>query len=676
MAAMLNTLLIQILSQSPDLYNAVRLPLHEMAGNSSWTQTDWLLLFRNILLNCEHGGLVCVLDSMSECENSCLAILEYICILARQTERRFKFVVTSNTNCNLQPVLSNWPTINLDDHQEDPHNISRTIVSDVDHGVLELVQHQPNFYGFKKRITEKLLECGQDRHWRRLVLNQLRFSKGPLTTFATERQLDILPPTTSEQIFVRILANIPLERRGWARNVLIWTLYSFQPLFARELSAALALQDDSLSRETRDIDILVSQDVAGELEEVFKGIFIVKHNEVQFSHPEARNFLQNANSGQNSAWYDVKEIAHQHITEACLLYLSLLQVQKSIVARYTHPPADLLEQTAYIPRYSLCSYAIKYWPRHYKLIPRMIRPTESALEFCRDTRAMRVWTHAYWPLGKLVRRTDSDFLSPLPTLAGLGLQDLVTEWLDPKNQPNHLKNCAIALAEAARNAEIEVVRTLLPISESNLEDTLTAASSACDEAILDLLITHIAHHCENYQWPPVLLCQAAQFGLESVVKLLLKCGASLEAAVTIHDLTPLHLAARHGRIEVAKILLENRANLAAVDENGLTPLHIASKYSQASVLSLLLNAHADCNAVDNEGNTALHLACRNGCHKVVEMLLMKPECDIGSDKQRKWSPLLFLPITASISVSNCFSERTQKQRSKKWEWGHHCATLL
>lgn len=149
---------------------------------------------------------------------------------------------------------------------------------------------------------------------------------------------------------------------------------------------------------------------------------------------------------------------------------------------------------------------------------------------------MQIWIQAYWPLWKPISQTDSVIFSPLPILAGLGLQDLVTEWLDPKNQPNYIENCAIALAEAARNAEIEVVRTLLPIngySQSNIEDTLTAAS-CCNEVILDLLITHVAQRYEYFQWPPVLLCRAAQFGLGNVVRLLLKCGASLEQAVTTH----------------------------------------------------------------------------------------------------------------------------------------------
>lgn len=138
-AAMLNTLLVQTFSERPDLYSAVRLPLIEISRHSSWTQTDLLLLFRNVLLNCENGGFVCAIDSISEGKKSCLAFLDDIRSLAMHTEHRFKVAVTSSTNRNLQRLLADWPTINLDDHPKDPDNIHRSIVSDVDAEVLELI---------------------------------------------------------------------------------------------------------------------------------------------------------------------------------------------------------------------------------------------------------------------------------------------------------------------------------------------------------------------------------------------------------------------------------------------------------------------------------------------------------------------------------------------------------
>ena len=77
----------------------------------------------------EHGGIVCVINSMSECDNTGIPFPEDICSFARHTERRFKVAVIGTTNCNLQSVFADWPDINLDDHQEASHIIDRTIAS-------------------------------------------------------------------------------------------------------------------------------------------------------------------------------------------------------------------------------------------------------------------------------------------------------------------------------------------------------------------------------------------------------------------------------------------------------------------------------------------------------------------------------------------------------------------
>ena len=633
--AMLITLSIQMIIECQSLHKAVKLLFDEMSHHCSWTKTDLLLLFRIILLNCEKDGIVCVINSMSECDSSFLSFLEEICSLAKHTERRFKVAVTSTTNHVFQSVLTGWPAINLDDHQEDPHTVNRNLASEFDPGVLKLIQQHPEFYDFGKRITEKLSECGQDRYWRRLILNQLKLSEGPLTRLAIARQLDVLPPTTPKEILFRTLAGIPLEKQQWARKVLLWTLYSFHPLSVWELSVALVLHNKCLSPKTRDINEVVCQDITSELDKIFKGVFRVKQNEVRFSHPDARESLRKVDCSHNNAWYNLRETAQQQITEACFFYLSLPQVQRFIMTSYILPPEHLSESTASFARYSLCSYAIKYWPRHYKLIPKVNHPIESALEFCRNTKILRTWVQAYWSLQKPICQIDNVFSSPLPVLAGLGLQDLVSKLLDPNAEPNDPEDLAKALVEAARSTNLETVRTLLSIggySQSNLEDALIAATSSCDEAILDLLISHVEQRCRDFQWPPVLMCRAAQFGLDNVIKLLLNYGASLEPAITLHDLTPLHLAARHGHAEAIKILLANQASIIARDKDDLTPLLIAAKYNQTSVFSLLLSAYADCNAIDNGENTALVFACKSGSYTVVRMLLSRPECKIGHGK--------------------------------------------
>lgn len=655
MMAMLITLLVQMLSDCQDIYNAVRLPFEEMVQYSSWTQPDLLLLFRNMLSSWDHDGIWCVINGLSECEGTCTPFLSDVFTLAKHTERRFKIVLTSASDRNPQGLLNGCPTINLDSFQED---FKSNLATDIDLGVLELVQKRSKFSDFEKSITRKLIHCGQDRRWRDLVLNQLRFSDGPSTKLVIEQQLEILPPTTPKQVSVHILSNIPTEKIQWARKTLFWTLYTFHPLSVWELSAALMHPGEDLSNELGDIETVAYQDIIAELDKVFQGLFIVEHNEVHFSHPDTRQYLLNMDCGQEGVWYNVRrETAHQEIINACFFYLSIFKGQRSVLPSYAYPQADLPEIPTYTPGYGICAYAIKYWPDHYKEIRDTFHLTESATEFWQDIKAMQLWAQAYWSLRNPIRRSDGVFSSILPMLVGIGLQDLSTEWPDLKPQPDRVNDCAVALAEAARHKNMAAVRTLLPISgnsQSNLEDTLIAAASCGDKQILGFLIGKIGKVLKGkFQWPPALLCRAAQLGLEDIVKKLLKLGASLEEAVYLHSSTPLHLAARHGHAEVVEVLLEKGASITALDEDGRSPLHIASEYSQTTVLSLLLDAHADCKVADRYSATALDIACENGNHEVVRLLLMSPDCTTDSDRQGTSAPLSPLSVATDKGFLTC-----------------------
>ena len=655
MMAMLTTLLIQMLSDCPDIYNAVRLPFEEMVQHSSWTETDLLLLFRSVLSSWDHDGIWCVINGLSECREAYTPFLSDIFTLAKHTERPFKIVITSTSDGDSRRLLAGWPTINLDSLQE---GVMSNLATDIHLGVLELVQKRSKFSEFERRIGMKLFDCGQDTRWRHLVLKQLRFSHGPSTKLAIEQQLEILPPTTPKEIFVHILSRIPVEKTQWARKTLIWTLYTFHPLSVWELSAALMHPGENLSNEVGDIGIDAYQDIIAELDNVFQGLFIVEHNEVHFSHPDARQFFLDLERGQESVWYIVtRETAHQEITNACFFYLSIFQGQRSVLQSYAYPPADLPEIPTYTPGYGICSYAIKYWPNHYKEIRGNLHLTESAAEFCRNTKRMQLWAQAYFSLCNPIRQTDGVFSSILSILAGLGLQNLWTELPDLKPQPDNTNDCAVALAEAARHARRDAVRTLLHTSEysqSNYEDVLIAAASSCDEYILDSLIKKIGKELrDGFQWPPALLCRAAQFGLKNIARKLLKFGASLEEAVSLQKLTPLHLAARHGHADVAELLLEKGASLTALDEDGQTPLHVASKYGQTTVLSLLLGAHADCKIADRYNATALDTACKNGNHEVVRLLLMNPDCITDTNRQHMPPPLSPLSVATDKGFFSC-----------------------
>jgi len=80
--------------------------------------------------------------------------------------------------------------------------------------------------------------------------------------------------------------------------------------------------------------------------------------------------------------------------------------------------------------------------------------------------------------------------------------------------------------------------------------------------------------------------------------------------------TPLHRAAYNNFVDMAKLLLQYRADPNARTELGWTPLHSACKWNNADCAHLLLQFGADVNAESEGRQTPLHITatvsnCRN-----------------------------------------------------------------
>ena len=71
---------------------------------------------------------------------------------------------------------------------------------------------------------------------------------------------------------------------------------------------------------------------------------------------------------------------------------------------------------------------------------------------------------------------------------------------------------------------------------------------------------------------------------------------SLETRYNAFCQTPLHLAARFGREDLAPVLLAAGADVNSRDERGDRPLHLAAEYGNAGVVRVLLQRGADVNA--------------------------------------------------------------------------------
>lgn len=88
-----------------------------------------------------------------------------------------------------------------------------------------------------------------------------------------------------------------------------------------------------------------------------------------------------------------------------------------------------------------------------------------------------------------------------------------------------------------------------------------------------------------------------------------------------NSLTPLHLSAYHGHLQVAVALLEAGAPLDTQAHGGMTALHWAVGQGHAEVAIALLGKGAGRGIVDNGGHTALHFAASRGHDDILPALL-------------------------------------------------------
>ena len=87
--------------------------------------------------------------------------------------------------------------------------------------------------------------------------------------------------------------------------------------------------------------------------------------------------------------------------------------------------------------------------------------------------------------------------------------------------------------------------------------------------------------------------------------------------------TALHLACRNGDVEIARILLENGAEINVADNEGWTPLMRAALASNSEIVELLLNRGATTEDLNSYGETAVLHAVSSGCGDCVVSILRK-----------------------------------------------------
>ncbi|KAL1700163.1 ankyrin repeat-containing domain protein [Schizophyllum commune] len=162
-------------------------------------------------------------------------------------------------------------------------------------------------------------------------------------------------------------------------------------------------------------------------------------------------------------------------------------------------------------------------------------------------------------------------------------------------------------------------------------------------------------------------------GHDQLVDLLLHLGANIE--LVDDDGWPLlHQAAKHGHLNVCRVLISRGADLNAPD-SGLSPMHVAAQAGHAHVLEYLLDinpsVHIDKQAGD--GTNSLYLAAVWGHLEVVTLLLSRGANVNGIDRSLWERPLDGAARKGHLRIVELFL--SQPGVDVEGDWGRGQTTL-
>ena len=113
--------------------------------------------------------------------------------------------------------------------------------------------------------------------------------------------------------------------------------------------------------------------------------------------------------------------------------------------------------------------------------------------------------------------------------------------------------------------------------------------------------------------------------------LLIRNRADVNAKDNDRQETILHEMAHQGKLEIAKILVDNAANVLERDMHGFTALHVAAESNETEIAELLIEKGADVNAKSVNLFTPLHCSFQNNSLETFLILLQSGASLIHKD---------------------------------------------
>ncbi len=256
--------------------------------------------------------------------------------------------------------------------------------------------------------------------------------------------------------------------------------------------------------------------------------------------------------------------------------------------------------------------ALKWTVMMHRLRPALRRQIDAAMGFPLSKPILEIITQYYIP------GIDDPGLDSMPPLHSvIGRKDLasVRLLLESKADPNALCLGETPLGRAIILTDFEMIRSLL---NANAGINAVTREQLNDYYRVRPVDDNTAQG--GYNYTPLML--ASWTGKVDVAKVLIEYKADVnEKASEAAGGTALGLAATGYSSDMLQFLLKQKAdiNLASYDKR--TPVHLATFVGRKDAVSTLLAAKANFELADGEGITPLYSAVRGGQHSISKSLM-------------------------------------------------------
>lgn len=491
----------------------------------------------------------------------------------------------------------------------------------------------------KVEIEEKLMQkAGGMFRWAACQLAELRKCLKPARIRA---ELENLPKTLDET-YARILDSVPEMYHAELRTALIYLAFSIRPLTIQEVAEATAINvhDQSFSTEDRFGDAYDLLEVCSSLvsttelvmdsNSVFRkegywhsnNLYNKPHIRIlQFAHFSVKEYLLAARTQDTlpEAFRINAALSHNHITQACLVYLLDFNGGKRLVQRD-------YEQFPLLP------YSALYWATHLNMLePNDRGPVQELLLKLFDPKnanhllnLLNLYDPQHWrnelSMGA-AKRSTKDFQPPLYYASYYGLLPVMRFLLETlEDNEVRMDVLNLSLAGAAAGGQADAIGILLSAgadpTSSMSGDLLRSAADAGNTDAVKKLIDAGTPIRSGDAYEGDALHAACVKGQPDVVRLLLDYGFDISKRCQRYGI-PLSTALERDHEDTVKLLLAKGADVNYPAEGYWNPLAMASENASPALVKLLLDKGAKIAPRTNP----LAAAAKRGEVEIVKLLL-------------------------------------------------------